>query len=210
MSAAGHATAMLVGLDLGTARVKALGLRLDGSELAQAEQPTPWIHDGRHAELDPGAVAQLVRETVAAVALEAERVAGGPVEVAGVGVTGMGEAGVLVDERGRPLERILAWYDPRGEIELVRRELGAEAFERCSGMPLTAQPSLLKILWLRRRGRAGSAVRFLSLPEWAVLALGGEPVSELSLASRTGLLEVATAAPPRARSRSSAATCCPG
>ena len=41
---------------------------LDGSELAQIERPTPWIEDGRHAELDPGRPwHQLVRETVAAV-----------------------------------------------------------------------------------------------------------------------------------------------
>src|SRR5262249_4609835 len=39
------------------------------------------------------------------------------------------------------------------------------------------------------------ATRFLSVPEWAVVSLGGSPVSELSLASRTGLLELGESAP---------------
>jgi sugar (pentulose or hexulose) kinase len=191
-----RARPIVIGLDIGTARIKALGLGLDGEELADAERPTPWTRDGSQAEMDPGELANIVRETISSVPLEIERADGHRVQVVGIGVAGMGEAGVLADPRGRPLARILAWHDPRGDVELVRQEVGDAAFQRAVGMPLNAQPSLAKILWLRRSAdTAACAVRFLSLPEWGVCCLGGTAVSELSLASRTGLLDIGELAP---------------
>ena len=160
--------------------------------------------------MDPGELAALVQATVAAVPAEIARGDHERVEVVAIGIAGMGEAGVLIDARGRPLGRILAWHDPRGDVDAVRREIGEEAFQRAVGMRLNAQPSLAKIVWSRRASAdAASAVRFLSLPEWAVYRLGGLPVSELSLASRTGLLDIGAMTPSRAPSRCSAGICCP-
>jgi sugar (pentulose or hexulose) kinase len=196
MSVARHARPILIGVDIGTARIKALGLGLDGSELALVEQATPWARTGNQAEMDPAELAGLIRAIVAAIPAEVARADHGGVEVVAIGVTGMAEAGVLLDERGRALGRILAWHDPRGDVDVVRREIGEDVFQRASGMPLNAQPSLPKILWSRRSAdTAVSAVRFLSLPEWGVYCLGGLPVSELSLASRTGLLDIGALAP---------------
>jgi sugar (pentulose or hexulose) kinase len=189
------ATQILVGVDIGTARIKALGLALDGRELAQVEHPTPWLRTGAHAELDPAHLGSLIRATVAAIPVEAERAGHGNVEVVAIGLAGMAEAGVLVDRHGRPLGRILAWHDPRGDVAGVRREIGEDVFHRAVGMQLNAQPSLPKILWQLRESEAHGAVRFLSLPEWGVACLGGDAVSELSLASRTGLLDVGASAP---------------
>lgn len=186
----------MIGLDIGTARIKALGFGLDGDALAEVERPTPWSTHGDQAEMDPGELAEIVRDTVASVPLAIEEAGGERVRVVAVGVTGMGEAGVLADGHGRPLARILAWHDPRGDADVVRREVGEDEFQRAVGMPLNAQPSLAKILWLRRSiEAAATAVRFLSLPEWGVVCLGGEPVSELSLASRTGLLDIGALEP---------------
>jgi sugar (pentulose or hexulose) kinase len=113
--------------------------------------------------------------------------------VAGVGATGMGESGVLTGEDGVPLAPVRAWHDPRADVERVRGELGTVAFQQAAGMALDAQPSLPKILRLRTEHPAcAGATRFWSVPEWAVACLGGTPGSELSLASRTGLLDVTT------------------
>jgi sugar (pentulose or hexulose) kinase len=78
----------------------------------------------------------------------------------------------------------------------VRSAIGVDAFQSAVGMRLDAQPSLVKLVWLRREHpELAGAARFLSVPEWAVVCLGGAPVSELSLASRTGLLDVGEARP---------------
>ncbi|MDX6410661.1 MAG: hypothetical protein QOE91_177 [Gaiellaceae bacterium] len=187
---------ILIGVDVGTARVKAVAVGLEGGEVAHVDQPTPWVKHGVDIEMDPEELARVIRAVVADVAgrVAVDRSSG--VEVAGIGVTGMGEAGVLVDRHGSPLNRIVGWHDPRGDVDTIRREIGREAFHRAVGMPLNAQPSLPKIVWLQRASpglAAGS--RFLSVPEWAVVCLGGLPVSELSLASRTGLLDLGEAAP---------------
>jgi len=123
----------------------------------------------------------------------AARAAAGLPRVAGLGVTGMGEAGVLTGADGVPLAPVRAWHDRRADVERVRRELGEQEFHRAVGMRLDAQPSLPKILRLRADHPASAtATRFWSVPEWAVRCLGGRPGSELSLAGRTGLLDVGT------------------
>jgi sugar (pentulose or hexulose) kinase len=186
-------TDAVLGLDVGTTRIKGLLLGLDGVTLAEADRPTPWVTDAAGTHADPAALAETARDVVAQVTEAPEA---GHVRVAGIGVTGMGEAGVLLDDEGRPLAPVLAWHDRRGDVEAIRWAVGAEAFHRAVGMFLDSQPSLPKILWLRRMlPDARRAVRFCSVPEWVVVSLGGDPVSELSLASRTGLLDLATVAP---------------
>jgi sugar (pentulose or hexulose) kinase len=176
-----------IGVDVGTTRVKAVAVDERGQVCGEAERPTPWRHgaDGG-VDVDPVELADV------AIAVAAEAGDGGP--AAGVGVTGMAETGVLVDGRDRPLAPAIAWHDPRGDVDTIAGHLGGDLFRRTTGLPLTALPSLAKLLWLRRHHPdTARAVRFHSVGEWVVRRLGGAPVTELSLASRTGLLELATA-----------------
>lgn len=178
-------TPVLVGVDIGTTRVKAVATDHDLAVRGEHAVVTPWRHEGAHAEVDPDALAQ----AVTAAAAGAARSAGA--RALAVGMAGMSETGVLLDGHDRPLAPALAWHDPRGDVDQVRRELGDEAYRRTAGRPIDAVSSLPKLLWLRRHvDEARQAVRFLSVPEWAVFALGGEPVNELSLVSRTGLFDV--------------------
>jgi sugar (pentulose or hexulose) kinase len=179
----------LIGIDVGTTRIKAVAFDEEGNELAAAEALTPWRRDGAYAETDADRLAALAIGLASQAAVEAG------VAVGAIGVTGMGEAGVLLDHEGCSLDPVIAWHDPRGDVEWVRDRVGQEAFEISVGMPLSTQPSLPKILSRRRSAPASGAVRFLSIPEWVVYRLGGEHASELSLASRTGLLDYSTAQP---------------
>ena len=123
----------------------------------------------------------------------------------GIGVTGLAESGVLLDAARRPAAPVIAWFDHRGgnEIEEVGRQSPefAAAFARTTGLPWSSQASIAKLLWLRSHGYLGShsylggrASTWLSVPEWIVYGLGGEPVREPSLASRTGLIDQGTGA----------------
>lgn len=186
--------ALLLGLDVGTTRMKAVVVDETGAEIASADRPTPWEHSDGGAELEAGEVAHLVREVTGDAAAHALAITGErPVAL---GVTGMGEAGVLTGPDDQPLAPVRAWHDRRADVDLVRAELGERAFHQAVGMHLDAQPSLPKLVRLRRDYPAtAGATRFYSIPEWAVRSLGGRPVSELSLASRTGLLDVVSATP---------------
>lgn len=260
-------TGLLIGVDMGTTRVKAVAVDTTGVVRGQAERPTPWRHVGGHAEVDPETLADLARDVAAEAARNATTGGAGPrgtaprtgntreaataanagragmssatigpantgpvstaetgpanagpagtgqgnaavrtggIEgggpghgrVLGVGVAGMAETGVLVDGSDRPLVPAIAWHDPRGDLDTIARELGTDEFQRTTGLPLSPLPSLGKLLWLRRRhADLGKPVRFFSVAEWVVRRLGGDPVAELSLASRTGLLDLAAARP---------------
>jgi sugar (pentulose or hexulose) kinase len=180
--------ALLVGVDVGTTLCKAAVVRAaDGTELAHGAARTPWTDVPTGAELAPE---RLLEAALAATAAALEQAPGGP--VAGVGVTSMAETGVLLDRGGRPVAPAIAWHDARGEAEAARlaADLGAERFSARTGLPVRPLWSIAKYAWLRaHHPEVAEAVRWLGVAEWVVHGLGGEQVAELSLASRTGLLD---------------------
>jgi sugar (pentulose or hexulose) kinase len=181
--------ALLVGIDVGTTLCKAAVVRAaDGTELAHGAARTPWTVVPTGAELAPE---RLLDAAVAATAAALEQAPGGP--VAGVGVTSMAETGVLLDRNGRPVAPAIAWHDARGEAEAARlaADLGAGRFSARTGLPVRPLFSIVKYAWLRaNHPQVAGAVRWLGVAEWVVHGLGGEQVAELSLASRTGLLDL--------------------
>jgi sugar (pentulose or hexulose) kinase len=194
-----HRTDIVIGLDIGTTSGKSLAHPVSAPGAAQAELPTPW-QTGSHGqtEIDPYQLLDLAVELIGRTVREAEA-AWGPVRVAGIGVAGMAESGVLITGDGRPAAPAIAWFDPRGGTELdeLARENPdfAAAFEATTGLPWSRQASLAKLLWLRSAGSvAGPASTWLSVPEWIVFGLGGDLVREPSLASRTGLVDQGTGA----------------
>ena len=158
---------------------------------------TPWHTGGcGQTEIDPHGLVSVAVDLIGRAVRAAES-AWGPVRVRSVGVTGLAESGVLLDPAGRPSAPVIAWFDRRGgsEIEQLGRDAPgfAAAFERTTGLPWSSQASIAKLLWLRASGHpAGPASTWLSVPEWIVFALGGDPVREPSLASRTGLIDQGT------------------
>ncbi len=182
---------ILVGVDVGTTSIKALAVLADGTVLADAARPTPWQHDGAMADVDPTLLADTVLGVCADAASDERVAAQGPIAVRGIGVTGIAEAGALLDAAGRPCAPALAWFDPRGEAQVVKDVIGRELFQRTTGTRLNSRLSICKILWLTKNvPGADAAVRHLCVGEWIVRALGGDEVAEMSLTSRTGLLDV--------------------
>lgn len=183
---------LLVGLDVGTTRVKALAVALDGRVLGEFALETPWVHRGAEAEIDPALLARVGKDVLIGLVASLPHDA----RVLGVGVTGIAEAGVLVDPSGVPLAPALAWHDPRGEVQVIEERVGRRAFHERVGMRLNSKPSVAKILWLRANvPGADAATEFLCIAEWMVRSLGGDRVSEVGLASRTGLLDVLAGEP---------------
>jgi sugar (pentulose or hexulose) kinase len=207
----GPVTASVVlGLDIGTTSSKAVAWpasRRVGRCAEQpasrrgggpcAEQPTPWHTSGcGRTEIDAYRLVDVAVDLIGSAVRAAES-AWGPVRVRGIGVTGLAESGVLLDAAGRPAAPVIAWFDHRGGNELgqlARETPGfAAAFEGTTGLRWSSQATLAKLLWLRASGHpAGPASTWLSVPEWIVFALGGAPVREPSLASRTGLIDQGT------------------
>ncbi|MBV9919428.1 MAG: hypothetical protein JOY78_01035 [Pseudonocardia sp.] len=178
----------LVGLDVGTTSCKAVVMAPDGHEVASGRAPTPWTTTAPGTQLEAEALVGAARS-----ALSSAVAAAPPGRILGVGVASMAESGVLLGADGRPVAPLIAWHDTRDAAETagLRAELGAE-FSVRTGLPLRQQWSLTKHRWqLDHEEAAAAGVRRLGVAEWIVHALGGEQVSEQSLASRTGWLDLA-------------------
>jgi sugar (pentulose or hexulose) kinase len=179
-------TELLVGIDVGTSACKAAVVDGAGVEVAHGQAPTPWQAVPTGAELDPEAL-------LAAVASAAgDAIARAPDgRVTGIGVASVAETGMLLDAAGGVLHPPVAWHDSRGgpEAQALARDL--PDFSERTGLPASALCSLAKLKHLGARG----AARWLNVAEWIVHRLGGRQVSELSLSSRTGLLDLDAAAP---------------
>jgi len=197
MSPGPMTSSVVVGLDIGTTSSKAVAWSASQRASPYSEQPTPWRTSGcGRTEIDPYRLVDVAVDLIGSAVRAAES-AWGPVRVRAIGVTGLAESGVLLDAAGRPAAPVIAWFDRRGgnEIQQLAREAPgfAAAFERTTGLRWSSQASLAKLLWLRASGtQAGPASTWLSVPEWIVFALGGDPVCEPSLASRTGLIDQGT------------------
>jgi sugar (pentulose or hexulose) kinase len=176
---------LLLGIDVGTTVCKAVVLDANGEERGAGRVPTPWEQVPTGAEADPCALAD------AAFAAARQAIEQAPGRVLGIGVTSMAETGALLDGSGRPVAAAIAWFDRRGDEEAERLAAALPTFSGHTGLPPTRTCTIAKHRWLRDRGDlSGSPTRWLNVAEWVVRRLGGEEVAELSLASRTGYLDL--------------------
>jgi sugar (pentulose or hexulose) kinase len=190
MTSESAAVPVLLGVDVGTSDSKVLVTTLQGQEITAVSTPTSWRnHGGTFTDTDPEMLAAGVFALLDRAATEA-RAKVGPVTVEAIAITGMAEAGVLLDESGTALYPILAWFDPRGgaEIRQLPAELLAEFCGR-TGLPVSALATIAKLAWMRSQGTELAGKQWLNVPEFLVHRLGGVRASEMSLAARTGLLD---------------------
>lgn len=178
-----------VGLDAGTTSSKVVVYDDDGRPLAEGRQDTRWDVAADGVQIDPQALLDGAR---AALAQALDQLPG-DVVVAGLGITSMGETGVLVDRHGRPVAPAIAWHDVRDADEVARleRELGADTFSATTGKPIRGQWSLTKHRWLvDRRPEVSAAVRRFNVGEWVARGLGAEEACDRALACRTGWFDL--------------------
>jgi xylulokinase len=183
---------LLLGIDAGTSRIRAIAFDLAGRPAAEGSSPTPTSRPG------PGQGEHDAEEIWrAAVAAVRGALAGldDPRRVRSVAVASMGEAGVLLDGAGRPTGPVLAWYDarPGSELDGLERRVGREALHGITGLCPDPTFTLPKLLWLRRhRPDAFAAARaWLGVGGWIAWRLCGERATDHSIASRTMLLDLA-------------------
>lgn len=174
---------LLLGLDLGTTRTKAVLIGGDGQEVRAAAAPTPFLAEGGGVEMGVDALLTTVGQVVAGLGADRER-------VAAVGIAGMAECGAPLDRSGRPLAPVIGWHDGRGQeaIDRLEMELGGGLADRV-GQPLRTVMTVAKLGWLMENG-VGPVHRWLGVPELVLHALTGAHATEFSLAARTGCYDV--------------------
>ena len=182
----------MVGVDLGTTNWKIGLYTLDGHLVATQNCPGRLRYVGPdQAVYEPqvmwDTVCEGLRDLIEPLGPDAS-------QIASIGVSSVGESGVLIDEHGDPACDSMAWFDqrPLPFMAFWEREYGLdEVYERTGTSPQHFG-SINKILWTRenepeafRRGR-----KWLSFPAYIAYKLTGEMAIDFSLASRTMCFDI--------------------
>ena len=176
---------LLLGIDVGTSRAKAVLVDGEGREVGVSAAPTPFT-------TRQGRVEMTVDALLGAVATVLTALGDGRTRVAAVGVAGMAESGAPFDRSGHPQAPVIAWHDERGQeaVEALERHFGPELALRV-GQPVRTVLTAAKLGWLLGHG-VDDPVRWLGVPELILRALTGTEATEFSLAARTGCYDVRT------------------
>lgn len=183
-------TTIVLGIDVGTSDSKILATTPSGREIGSVSAPTLWRnHGGTYTDTDPDVLIEGIFGLLErAVDMAAQQL--GPVTVSAIAVTGMAEAGVLLDEQGAAQYPIIAWFDPRGGEEMLALPTAlVQEFCGRTGLPVSPLATIAKLAWMRGQGTVLRGRQWLNVPEFVVHRLGGVRAAEMSLAARTGLLD---------------------
>ncbi len=176
----------ILAIDQGTSATKAVVFGDDGEIVASVEAPvTPQAVPGGGVEQDP----EQLWESVCAAGREA-------VARAGQGITAVGFANqgetVLAWDRttGRPASTAISWQDRRAAAICADMAGVADDLTRTTGLPLDPYFAAPKMTWLRRNVTTDGVVT--TSDAWLLHRLTGSYVTDVTTASRTLLLDLAT------------------
>jgi xylulokinase len=179
----------VLGVDIGTSSSKGVLVTTDGAILGTAtrEHRVDRPHPGQ-VEMDAGVWWAEFRSISRELLDEALRT-GLDVEVAAVGVSGMGPCVLLTDADGVPVRpAILYGVDTRSgaQVDRLERELGAEAIVLRGGTALGSQAAGPKIAWIAENEPESYArSRLLFMPaSWLAWNLTGQYVLDHHSASQ--------------------------
>ncbi|MGH2704000.1 MAG: FGGY-family carbohydrate kinase [Actinomycetota bacterium] len=175
-------TPVVIGIDIGTSRMKALALDREGAERLVGAVATPFDHAGDRIEMEVESLRRALESLLS-------RLRG--LDVSAIGIAGMAETGAALDAGGAPLSPIISWHDPRGQevVDDLLNRFGDE-ISRWIGQRLRTVSSAAKLGWLVRHGTEDIGC-WLGAPELALNLLTGGRSTEHSLAVRTGWYDVA-------------------
>jgi glycerol kinase len=186
-------------IDQGTTSSRFIVFDRAGATVAMAQRehrqiyPQPgWV------EHDPMEILANTRAVIA----EALRAGGLTArDLAAVGITNQRETTVLWERAtGAPVHNALVWQDTRVDplVAAYARDGGQDRFRAVTGLPLASYFSALKLQWLldnvpgaRARAEAGELL-FGTIDSWLMWHLAGTHVTDVTNASRTQLMNLAT------------------
>lgn len=182
---------LVIAVDVGTTATKVVAYEPSGRAVAEAERGYPLHapHPG-HAEQDPEQIRataeSLLAEVVAAV---------GPGRVAGVALSSAMHTLMALDGDGRPLTALTSWADTRAQAEADELRAGPGlALHRRTGTPVHPMSPLVRLRWFARHAPqlCDRARWWCGVKEYLLLHLTGRLVVDHSLASASGLLDLAS------------------
>lgn len=181
--------AVVIGVDIGTTSTKAVAYDIDGRQLAHHSvgYPLDEPHPG-YAEQDPHLIHAAMLESLRTVVAELGR------PVAGLAFGTAMHSLIGLDADGNPLTRSLTWADSRAsrQAERLRAIPSGLALHRRTGTPVHPMAPLSKLLWFAEQDPPlfGRVAYWVGIKDWIMLRLCDALVTDHSVASATGLMDI--------------------
>ncbi|MEO6959637.1 MAG: gluconokinase, partial [Burkholderiaceae bacterium] len=186
----------IIGVDIGTTSTKAVIFDDDGQVAAKHHIDYPLLTPlPSAAEQDPEqiyrAVIASIKNVIACSRIDAAR-------ISCVSFSSAMHSLIAVDKQGRPITQCITWADNRSAqwADRIKRELGGHALYLRTGTPIHPMAPLSKLCWLRDTQPTvfRQAARFISIKEYVFFRLFGCYIVDYSIASATGLFNLAALA----------------
>lgn len=174
-------------IDVGTTHIKSMLFGADGTVLAEERAQTPLTETKEGYVYRPGAIWEIAQRQLLALADKAQGTC------AGIGITGMAEAGLVVNrESGAQESDIIPWFDRR-TVSLVGHS-GADEEERIfakTGLRDSFKYGIYKFLWLLKHQKADREhAVWLSMCDYILYKLTGRFVTDPGFAARTYVYDI--------------------
>ncbi|WP_394925933.1 L-fuculokinase [uncultured Robinsoniella sp.] len=177
---------MIIGIDMGTTHIKSVLFDHAGSVIGMDKEKTPLHKDLWGDIYKPDVIWGIVKNQIAGLAATAKG------QVQGISITGMAEAGLIVNRRtGMEETDILPWFDKR-TVGLVGQMTEEEDLNFMStGLRGSFKYGIYKFIWLLENGNIlrEDAV-WLSMCDYIAWKLTGEFVTDPSFAARTYVYDI--------------------
>lgn len=185
---------VVLGLDVGTTDTKAVAVDLGSAWQHVARRGYPLLQPAPgHAVQDPATVLDAVDGALVEAVAAAHRLGA---TVVAVSVSTAMHGLIALDDDGTPLTPLLTWADSRAAEQArgLRASGRGIALHRSSGTPVHPMSPMTKLLWFAEHDPAllSRARWWAGLKELVLHHLTDQVATELSSASATGLLDLAT------------------
>jgi len=178
---------VFIGIDVGSASVRAGVFDRDGNRLGFADRPIQQFHP--RADFVEQSSADIwsqccaaVREAVAAASATADDVAAIGIDATcSLVAVGAGGAPISVAEDGDPARDIIMWMDHRAVDETAAINATGDRALAYVGGAVSVEMELPKLLWLKRHfpERYTAAARFMDLADYMVWRASGADVASV-------------------------------
>ncbi|MFI6262124.1 gluconokinase [Micromonospora sp. NPDC051006] len=189
VAGSGGSRDVVVGVDIGTTSTKAVAYDTRGRQLAThsvgypLDEPQPG-----YAEQDPQRILDAVLESIRVTVAELDR------PVAGLSFGSAMHSLIGLDADGNPITPSVTWADSRSsrQAERLRAVPSGLALHRRTGTPVHPMAPLPKLLWFAEQEPKlfERVSHWVGIKDWVLLRLCEVLVTDHSLASATGLMDI--------------------
>ena len=182
----------LLGIDVGGSGCKAIAYSKEGERLAKSNRSYSYVLKSEHeSEFDLKEIWENIKKVIKETSQKVKKI-GDPIEALCFSV--FGEAAVLLDKDLNPLTDVFTSFDHRGYEFLDKIAVDLNPIEMYSktGQPLDFLYPPIKLMWLKKykEDLYKKAHKFLGVQEYLLLKLGGDPITEPSLACRYLIFDI--------------------